>query len=53
MCETYNKVAWLNPVPESQWGWSGSLNAIREIVEENMFPLTLNGLEDAMRHLSR
>ncbi len=53
MKETFDKIAWLNPVPESQWGWSGSLNAIREIMEEKMFPLTINGLEDAMRYLSR
>jgi len=53
MKETFDKIAWLNPVPESQWGWSGSLNSIREIMEEKMFPLTINGLEDAMRYLSR
>jgi len=53
MKETFDKIAWLNPVPESQWGWSGSLNAIREIMDEKMFPLTINGLEDAMRYLSR
>lgn len=53
MCDTFSKVAWLNPVPDSQWGWSGSLTAIRDILGDNMFPLTLNGLENAMRHLSR
>jgi len=53
MKETFDKIAWLNPVPESQWGWSGSLNSIREIMDEKMFPLTINGLEDAMRYLSR
>jgi len=51
--ETFDKVVWLNPVPEDQWGWSGSLNAVRDIFEEDMFPLTVNGLEDAMRQLTR
>ncbi len=51
--ETFDKVVWLNPVPEDQWGWSGSLKAVRDIFEEDMFPLTVNGLEDAMRQLTR
>jgi len=51
--EHFSKVVWLNPVPDSQWGWSGSLNAIRDIMEGDMFPLTINGLEDAMRELSK
>jgi len=53
MKETFDKVVWLNPVPDNQWGWSGSLNAIRDIMEDKMYPLTINGLEDAMRELSR
>mgnify|MGYP000066233700 FL=1 len=51
--DTFDKVVWLNPVPDSQWGWSGSLKAVRDIMEDDMYPLTLNGLEDAMRHLTR
>ncbi|MFY0640959.1 MAG: VWA domain-containing protein [Bermanella sp.] len=53
MKEHFSKVVWLNPVPDSQWGWSGSLNAIRDIMKDDMYPLTINGLEDAMRELSR
>ncbi|MGK0444924.1 MAG: hypothetical protein ACJA1U_001861 [Bermanella sp.] len=53
MKEHFSKVVWLNPVPDNQWGWSGSLNAIRDIMKDDMFPLTINGLEDAMRELSR
>lgn len=53
MKETFEKVVWLNPVPDSQWGWSGSLNAVRDVMEDKMYPLTINGLEDAMRELSR
>ncbi|WP_396589318.1 VWA domain-containing protein [Bermanella sp. R86510] len=53
MKETFDKVVWLNPVPDSQWGWSGSLNAIRDAMEDKMYPLTINGLEDAMRELTR
>ncbi len=51
--ETFDKVVWLNPVPDNQWGWSGSLKAVHEIMEKQMYPLTVNGLEDAMRQLTR
>jgi len=53
MKEHFSKVVWLNPVPDDQWGWSSSLNTIRDIMEGDMYPLTINGLEDAMRELSR
>ncbi len=51
--ENFDKVVWLNPVPDNQWGWSGSLKAVRDIFEEDMYPLTVSGLEDAMRQLTR
>ncbi len=53
MKDTFDKMVWLNPVPESQWGWSNSLNTIKEIMDDKMYPLTINGLEDAMRYLSK
>lgn len=53
MKEHFSKVVWLNPVSDDQWGWSSSLNTIRDIMEGDMYPLTINGLEDAMRELSR
>ncbi len=51
--DTFDKVVWLNPVPDSQWGWSSSLNAVRDAMDDKMYPLTINGLEKAMRYLSR
>ncbi len=51
--ETFDKVVWLNPVPDSQWGWSSSLNGVRDAMDDKMYPLTINGLEDSMRYLSR
>jgi hypothetical protein len=49
----YAKAAWLNPVPQSQWRWTQSTLMIHEIMEGRMFPLTLEGLDAAMRALSR
>lgn len=49
----FDKVAWLNPTPESYWGEGGSLGMIRTIFEQRMYPMTLSGLENAMRELSK
>lgn len=53
MADHYPKIAWLNPVPDTQWGWSTSLDLIRSVFPERMYPLTLNGLESAMKALSK
>ena len=50
---TYPAAAWLNPVPETHWGYSQSIALMRELMNERMFPLTLGGLDDAMRALTR
>ena len=53
LTRTYLAAAWLNPVPEEQWAYSGSIGMVRELMEGRMFPLTLAGLDDAMRELGR
>lgn len=53
MMHTYPSVAWLNPVPEAQWGYSQSTRIIRELMTDRMYPLTIAGLDDAARELSR
>ena len=50
---TYPSAAWLNPVPESQWGYSQSVRILRELMTDRMYPLSLAGLDDAMRELTR
>ena len=50
---TYPAAAWLNPTPEQHWGYSQSTKMMRELMNDRMFPLTLAGLDDAMRGLSR
>jgi uncharacterized protein with von Willebrand factor type A (vWA) domain len=40
-------------VPEKQWGYSQSTKMIKQLVGDRMYPLTLEGLDDAMRELSR
>ncbi|OZB15328.1 MAG: hypothetical protein B7X58_06645, partial [Marinobacter sp. 34-60-7] len=51
--EHFRKVVWLNPLPESYWGSGGSLGITRQLVNEHMYPLTIDGLESAMKQLSK
>ncbi len=51
--DTYPAAAWLNPIPREQWGYSQSTRLIRELMQDRMFPLTLAGLDEAMRELGR
>ncbi|MCB2064035.1 MAG: VWA domain-containing protein, partial [Novosphingobium sp.] len=50
---TYPATIWLNPTPERQWEYSSSTKLIQELMEGAMYPLTLEGLDDAMRELTR
>ena len=51
--QQWDKVAWLNPSPERYWSYSASVGMVRELVDERMYPLTLEGLEKAMRALAK
>ncbi|HVI98433.1 MAG TPA: VWA domain-containing protein [Sphingomonas sp.] len=53
LTNTYPAAIWLNPVPEAHWGYSQSVRMIRELMADRMYPLTLAGLDDAMRELTR
>jgi uncharacterized protein len=49
----YPKAVWLNPVPERYWDGTHSIGMIRQIMNDRMYPLTLEGLDRAMRKLTR
>lgn len=51
--QTYPATVWLNPTPERQWDYSSSTRMIRDIMEGAMYSLTLEGLDRAMRELTR
>lgn len=48
---TFDKVAWLNPMAEKHWPYTQSVGMTKDLVHDKMFPLTIKGLEDAMKHL--
>lgn len=51
--EIYPRAVWLNPVPTKHWGYTHSIGMIRDLFGDRMFPLTLEGLDEAMRDLAR
>jgi uncharacterized protein len=50
---TYPSCVWLNPVAEKEWDYTPSIRMMRQLVGERMYPLTLDGLDRAMRELVR
>lgn len=49
----FRKVVWLNPMPENYWGEGGSLGITKQLLENEMYPMTIEGLEAAMKSLSK
>ncbi|MCI0432691.1 MAG: VWA domain-containing protein [Gemmatimonadetes bacterium] len=47
----YPHHVWLNPEPRERWDWTPSVKITRELFEDRMFPLTLAGLDQAIRSL--
>ncbi len=51
--ELYEKLVWINPTPQETWEYSSSVSMIQQLVDGQMFPLTIRGLEESMSELSR
>lgn len=51
LARTFRHSLWLNPQPESSWGYTWTIGKIANIFP--MFELTLDGLDKAVRHLMR
>lgn len=49
----YPKAVWLNPVREEWWEHTQTVGMVRQLMDERMYPLTLEGLDNAMRELTR
>jgi uncharacterized protein with von Willebrand factor type A (vWA) domain len=53
LTEAFPKFAWINPEPQAVWQYRQSVAIIQQLVNQRMFALTLRGLEDAMRLLTK
>ncbi len=51
--QTFPKFIWLNPEPEGMWQYRQSIAVIRQLMQDRMFPVTLDGLARGMRLLSK
>jgi uncharacterized protein with von Willebrand factor type A (vWA) domain len=52
MLSTYPHAVWLNPLPQAAWGHYQSVQMVHHLLDGRMYPLTLAGLDDAMRELN-
>ncbi len=53
LTNAFPKFAWINPEPQGVWQYRQSIGVIQQLVGQRMYPLTLKGLEEAMRLLSK
>ncbi|MDE2266397.1 MAG: VWA domain-containing protein [Alphaproteobacteria bacterium] len=53
VAQIYPHIVWLNPVAQKHWDYTPSIQLVSQILSGRMFPLTLAGLDGAMRELNR
>ncbi len=53
LLRTFGSAVWLNPVRETDWHYTPSIGITRELLTERMYPLTLRGLDDAVKGLRK
>jgi len=53
LTHAFPKFAWINPEPQGVWQYRQSISIVQQLMGGRMFPLTLKGLEDTMRMLSK
>ena len=53
LLQAWPKAVWLNPEPQGYWQYRQSIAILRDIMHDRMFPITVDGLERAMRMLSK
>jgi len=53
LTSAFPKFAWINPEPQGVWPYRQSIAVMQQLVSHRMYPLTLKGLEEAMRLLTK
>ena len=53
LTDAFPAAAWINPIPKPYWAHSASTTILAKLMNERMYPMTLEGLDEAMRELSR
>ncbi len=53
LTKAFPKFVWINPEPQGVWQYRQSISVVQQIMSQRMYPLTIKGLEDAMRLLTK
>ncbi|MFZ5562377.1 MAG: vWA domain-containing protein [Pseudomonadota bacterium] len=53
LTQHFEKMIWLNPEAQGGWSHTQSIVQVRTLMEGRMYPLTIKGIEEGMRYLSR
>lgn len=53
LTDVYDDMVWINPTPKDYWEHSYSIEVVRELIDDRMFPLSVKGLEQAMATLTK
>ncbi|MGI9463119.1 MAG: VWA domain-containing protein, partial [Aestuariivirgaceae bacterium] len=53
LTQVYSSCVWLNPSPQKYWHYTPSIDYVRQLFEDRMYPLTLEGIDAAIKELSR
>jgi len=53
LTSAFPKFAWINPEPQGVWQYRQSISVVQQLMQQRMYPLTLKGLEEAMRMLTK
>ena len=51
--DVYEHAVWINPQPEAHWPYHESIEITRQLMGGRMYPLTIEGLDRAMRELGK
>lgn len=49
----FRRAVWINPLPRPAWDYTVSVGMVRQLIEQRMYPMSLRGLDEAIRSLSR
>jgi uncharacterized protein with von Willebrand factor type A (vWA) domain len=53
LCNAFPRLVWLNPEPVERWRYTQSIGITRELIGDRMFPVTIEGLDNAIGELRR
>jgi uncharacterized protein with von Willebrand factor type A (vWA) domain len=53
LTHAFPQFAWINPEPQGMWPYRQSIGIITELMQQHMFPMSIRGIEEAIRHLGQ